>query len=354
MFSSTGGQNIYMAISQPNLSTLEPLCIYIDANGRQLFAGAAFHPGESFSEGYAVVGLYSPDEIAAGQQQQYAYINTLGEIQGTQTYTQAYGFHGGIAVAVTLQNHIQILNINTQTATTVEDDAIYTVYDYTFHDGLLQTSAGYMNADGEIVIHSQGLGSDFFSEGFAAARDNDGKLVYLDVTGAAALKTNHSYDPTQLYVHAFSNGLAVVQTKDGMGYINKAGEVAIPLQFDGAAPFSEGLAAACKDGLWGYIDTEGEVVVDFLYQYAHPFSEGVAAVADAETGLVGVIDTTGTLIVDFQFDSYYSASSIYVPSYKMKNGLMQVMSLGGPSTQGGRWFGYINRDGTVVYKSSDV
>src|SRR5208283_5605369 len=83
------------------------------------------------------------------------------------------------------------------------------------------------------------------------------------------------------------------------GFINPAGDVAIPLQFDAAEDFHEGLAVfgirEDKGGKLGvilsrfaYIDRTGKLAISPRFERAFPFSEGVAVV---QTGNVwGYID----------------------------------------------------------------
>ena len=73
--------------------------------------------------------------------------------------------------------------------------------------------------------------------------------------------------------------MASVEKNGHYGYINIAGEVAIPLEFSNAHPFSEGLApAANAKGLWGYIDSKGNWVINPMYDYTDSFASGEARV----------------------------------------------------------------------------
>ncbi|MEP0546180.1 MAG: WG repeat-containing protein [Rhodothermales bacterium] len=95
------------------------------------------------------------------------------------------------------------------------------------------------------------------------------------------------------------------------GYIDRAGEVVIEPQFDGAYAFAEGLARVEIDGRYGYIDPAGAVVLSPVYRQAFDFAEGRARVvlptAGAELGsdaataearlLEAFIATDGTVIV---------------------------------------------------------
>lgn len=75
-----------------------------------------------------------------------------------------------------------------------------------------------------------------------------------------------------------SNGLFPVSQNDRNGYIDRAGEIAIPSKFDGGRKFSEGLAPVKVGDKWGFIDETGRVVVEPQFSGAHDFSEGLARV----------------------------------------------------------------------------
>src|SRR5215210_5075611 len=59
-----------------------------------------------------------------------------------------------------------------------------------------------------------------------------------------------------------TSGLFPVRQDGKWGYINKAGEVVIKLQFDDAWDFSEGLAYVRVGSRRGIIDASGKMVVD--------------------------------------------------------------------------------------------
>lgn len=81
-----------------------------------------------------------------------------------------------------------------------------------------------------------------------------------------------------LKVMPFKEGLAAVRTEQGWGYLNEAGEMAIPCKFPIAKDFSEGLAAVGIDNKWGYIDHSGEFVVQPCFDSASNFQHGLAKV----------------------------------------------------------------------------
>ncbi|MCO5232758.1 MAG: WG repeat-containing protein [Chitinophagales bacterium] len=84
-------------------------------------------------------------------------------------------------------------------------------------------------------------------------------------------------------VKDFSDGLALVSI-GGIGaqnfsYIDKTGkEIISALRYDEARSFTEGLAAVRIIYQWGYINRSGEVVIPMMFHLAEPFIDGKAKV----------------------------------------------------------------------------
>src|SRR5205807_10269842 len=96
--------------------------------------------------------------------------------------------------------------------------------------------------------------SGHFSEGLLPVR-LPGETDYIDRACKKMMMRNG-------YAADFSEGLAVVSSKDGqVGYMDRSGKVLIPYMFQAARNFSEGLALVEKEGKWGYIDTSGKFVI---------------------------------------------------------------------------------------------
>lgn len=84
------------------------------------------------------------------------------------------------------------------------------------------------------------------------------------------------------------------------GFIDKAGNIIIPFEYDDAWEFSQNLAAVKKKGKWGFIDKAGNTIIPFEYDRAVRFSEGLAGVI--KNGKCGFIDKAGNIVVPFNFD----------------------------------------------------
>lgn len=79
---------------------------------------------------------------------------------------------------------------------------------------------------------------------------------------------------------SFHDGLAAVSKDGKWGFIDKKGNLVIPLQYEMAKDISEGKAAVFKDGKWGYIEKDGSVLIQFRFTDAFNFNNGFAFVGD--------------------------------------------------------------------------
>lgn len=138
----------------------------------------------------------------------------------------------------------------------------------------------------------------------------------------------------------FSDGLARVgrldkeSSKDKTqpsykwGYIDERGRIVVELQYAALRDFSEGLAAAAIPNMnkeekrsyrdlsrhklrWGYVDRNGQIVIPMNFLYAGDFSENLAHVDVGtnsqsmceRTSKFGYIDKTGAFIIEAAFAS---------------------------------------------------
>lgn len=135
-------------------------------------------------------------------------------------------------------------------------------------------------------------------------------------------------------VYNFHEGMAAVMNRDAsgifpFGYVNKDGEIVIPLQFYadavescGYAPrphFSEGLVSLYSHyhETMGFFDRYGYPVIPFTYRWARHFSQGLAAVGQGHWGYWrattdggywvrenmqwGFIDREGSVVIPLEF-----------------------------------------------------
>lgn len=136
----------------------------------------------------------------------------------------------------------------------------------------------------------------------------DHKVGYIDKTGSFVVEPQ--YDAWSEELSTFTEGLTAVQKNKLWGFINKNGEVVIPIEYENVSAFNDGLASVRKSGAytWGYIDKEGNWAIPAEYSLAWKFSEGLARVEIK--GKPHVIDRTGkvqfTLPEDFSWAEPFS------------------------------------------------
>lgn len=84
------------------------------------------------------------------------------------------------------------------------------------------------------------------------------------------------------------------------GYMDYAGNIVIPAEYEQLGFFKEGLAFAMKNGLYGYIDKGNRIVVPFKYDSGSDFENGRAIVE--KSGKLGMIDRSGNIIFPVEFN----------------------------------------------------
>lgn len=99
----------------------------------------------------------------------------------------------------------------------------------------------------------------------------------------------------------YQEGMAAIKINDAWGFINKAGQVGIPPQFEEVDFFSEGLAEVKIDGKWGYINAQGQLQIPAKFDAVSSFSQGLAAAYAGNK--VGYLDTKGEWAITPRFNS---------------------------------------------------
>jgi len=201
---------------------------------------------------------------------------------------------------------------------------------------------GYIDKAGKKVIDFRYDACFDFSEGLALVSEgNNNQPIYIDKLGTTLIDfkklgfespPSESFDPQPLN---FSEGLTLFKmkgTEGKVGFIDKAGKIVVPAQFNSASKFSEGFSLVLfSDRGVGFIDKTGKVVIDLRsidVKGAGYFSDGLAAVI--KNGKWGYIDTTGKIVIEPQFDA---------PGGFL-DGLAQVRV--------GKKWGYIGKSGNIV------
>lgn len=157
---------------------------------------------------------------------------------------------------------------------------------------------GYIDKTGKILIKPNYIDAKKFKNGVAIVKNKEGKEIYIDHNG-----NKININLIEHYkLNDFNENLAVINTKDGKGFINKEGKTIIKPQYKVARNFNDGLALVSKYGSrYGYINTSGEYVIEPKYYMASNFSNGIAAVKD-EGYKTKFINVKGEIILEITSD----------------------------------------------------
>lgn len=104
----------------------------------------------------------------------------------------------------------------------------------------------------------------------------------------------------------FHEGLAWVQLNGKSGFIDKLGNVVVPLIYDNSgfsntSFFSSGLARVLLGNMFGFIDKKGKVVIPLIYDFCGDFIGQLATVKQYNKW--GCINTNGELVIPIVHDN---------------------------------------------------
>jgi len=172
---------------------------------------------------------------------------------------QAWSFSDGLAR----------VNMSVDTRTQAEKD-IPGLY-----DAPLLPQFGFIDREGRVVIEPRFTSAGDFTEGLAP----------VSLTDEALLHPGGEYMPDE----------GQTESERRWGFINKRGELVIPMIYERVGQFHDGLAPFRKAGKWGYLNRKGEVVVPSRFEEAEEFKNGLALVV--VDGKIAFINTSGKIVL---------------------------------------------------------
>lgn len=264
----------------------------------------------------------------------------------------------------------------TKEITVEEDPNDNYLYPYARSEGF-NVMYGYADSSGKIAIEPVfKYAEPFFQCGLAPVTTTDDKTGLIDITGKYVIDPEwnyisysegtfmcytfeydclHVYDETGtllfehygFYTEGFSEGLFPSHKEFKKGYLDKNGELVIPLDYTILGGFVNGIAEVAqswagpshfidKNGndltdtvssglrmykdestsLFGYKNDKGEIAIPAVYKEAAPFLNGYAIVNISELydEKYGVIDTMGNYVLE----------PVYCGIRRLSNGLVAV------------------------------
>lgn len=264
---------------------------FIDSHGKFAIS-PQFEDASSFSDGLAPAKLNG----------QWGFINKSGEWIVEPQFENVIPFSDGRA-AVSAHKKIGFIDISgafviepqyDEAASFSEGLARVVKYRSSSNDRIVQ----YIDTDGKKVINLNSVLSKLAGRNYSPGdhtmhlyRDTDEYLF----AGNEQRNRHRKHELNRFGKNDFqlSDGLIQVSVDSKYGFIDKTGKVVIPLQFNTASAFSEGLAVVgigeldttmrleissqAKTGIrYGFINQAGEIAIPLRYKHARSFSNGLA------------------------------------------------------------------------------
>lgn len=270
---------------------------YIDTAGRFAIPPDKYDFFTNFSEGLAGVTFNEIKDLQSG----FGYIDTAGKVVIEPKFLFGENFHEGTAEVKIKNNKSGVIDrqgrfiippIYDSAMAFSEDVGIGMTTKNANEPILLQkpenVKSVLYNREGKIIAELDNLIIlDGFSEGLALVATEKG-WGFIDKTGKIII------EPKRVYPVGFSEGLCSVSVNEKFGYFDKTGKTVIEPQFQAAFSFSNNLARVLVNGKYGFIDKTGKIIIQPQYSYLDDFKDGLAYARQDEFN--GYIDKSGKFI----------------------------------------------------------
>lgn len=243
------------------------------------------------------VGCLQDGLAAYSEKGRYGYVDENGEIVIPLQYDVAAPFANGMAI-VSKRGYVGMINRQGETVLPPEYDQISP-----YSDGLAlitqKNQSSFIDLNGKQVMPWREDCPGYFQQGQAPAGCDKARRYTID-------KSGNTISDQYTAVDYYFEGLTTAHGKnaageDKEGYVDEAGNVVIPFQYDYASVFVDGIARVGlrRDGKtrYGYIDPKGNVVIPVEYEYADESYVQENRIALKKNGLYGYADTQGRAIL---------------------------------------------------------
>jgi len=237
------------------------------------------------------------------------FIDKTGQIVINPIYDVARDFNEGLACVINEEKYGFIDKTGQMIIDFQFDDA------GDFKDGLacvkIGENYGYIDRTGQIVIDPIFDHANDFQESLARVSSEGKGFFFIDKTGQ--MITDLQFDEAW----SFNNGLALVKTDGDYSFIDKSGNIVIPLTNpdfyirNDDYGFSEGLYPIYKSIKYGLKKENGDIITDAIYNELELCSNGLV-MAKTDHGW-GIIDKKGKIVLDCIYDNItYCRGKFYV------------------------------------------
>ena len=244
----------------------------------------------------------------------WGFIDNTGVERIKADYDFAEPFIQGLA-QVGLDKHIGTINkLGKPVVPIIYDD----VMDY--KEGLatveLHGKQGAVDRNGKLVVQLEYDEVGEFDHGLSAAAKG-GLYGFIDEQGKAVIPFNY-----EMAMH-FINGMAVVSKEDQSGVIDTKGELVVPYQYDWVEGFVQlSLSRVRKAGNMGFINRFGEVLLPVEHDHVGTLNDSLALVIDK--GKCGYVNANGAWVIPQR----YEANALTINMGDFHNGVARVLTGG--------------------------
>lgn len=166
-----------------------------------------------------------------------------------------------------------------------------------------------------------------------------GVIEYIDKEGEPRITLKKIKGKEVETAFDFFNGMAMIKTEDGYGYINESGEIVVPCEYADAWNFSDDVAIVYtvlgeedpEESEWSVIDNKGKVLFSKkgteMWPESYSYYEGLLPV-HTSSGRLALIDKTGKTVTRLKASNIssgiYNGMFVYYDEDEEKSGLMNV------------------------------
>lgn len=262
-------------------------------------------------------GLINYYDDASGK---YGYKDNSGNIVIAAAYDDINTYSADAATPLLLVGQggkFGAIDRKGKTVIPFQYDALYTSYgtDGKYYEASTGERWGVIDATGKVVVpitYEYISDYDELPGGVPVfwVNQGEGKALVSAATGQPIFTV-----PAGLYVSGTFDGEKFVTVRDDAtskcGYLDAAGNLAVPCMFDEANAFVGDLTLVGMytddnyNSKFAVMNSQGVLVTDYIYDYSYGVSggDGLIAVRDLETQLCGYVDVTGAVVIPCQYDS---------------------------------------------------
>ena len=264
---------------------------------------------------YELIGSFKSNLALVANETAYGYVNKTAKEIIPLKLDYATDFQNGYALVeiddykgiinsvgklVVPAKYQYLENFNRYNVATAKNDSLF---------GLLNKSGGEQLP----FIYDQ-IGE--FSNGLALVA-KEGKYGYVDRIGEIKIPVKYNYNPEALVWGKMESGYAKFLEKGKYGVIDSVGNEVFPALFEDIGKYrSNELVAVKKRGKWGYTNNSLKLIIPYNYEYAYSFHSDKAIVK--MDSLWGVIDVKGKWLIEPKYDAISELDSI---GFNLKSGL---------------------------------